>query len=195
MSANTSIVPSPNGPPKVIDRLRSKAYLEILLLSALLLSSSVTVRAQTGSKQEELQRNVETLENDVGTLGRELQELGDRVSALEAVNKSKDLPGAGVHAPIRMNLQGMNAKGRKTATLALIDFWQQFAIEGHVQGDWAARTSHCAGEQGKFFEMRDSLLTDRVGFTQDEVVARAAERGIDRDALTKCLSSGKYART
>ena len=57
----------------------------------------------------------------------------------------------------------------------------------------AARAVHCASEQGKFWEMHDSLLGDAASLTPADIDDRAGKLGINVSALDKCISSDRFA--
>jgi protein-disulfide isomerase len=54
-----------------------------------------------------------------------------------------------------------------------------------------AETVRCAGEQGKYWEMRDRLFANPQTITQ--AASHAAAVGIDAGRLGACLDSGKFA--
>lgn len=54
-----------------------------------------------------------------------------------------------------------------------------------------AETVRCAGEQGKYWEMRDRLFANPQSIT--DAASHAAALGIDPKKLDGCLASGKYA--
>lgn len=53
-----------------------------------------------------------------------------------------------------------------------------------------AETVRCAGEQGKYWEMRDRLFANPQSIT--DAASHAAALGIDPKKLDGCLASGKY---
>jgi protein-disulfide isomerase len=55
----------------------------------------------------------------------------------------------------------------------------------------AAVASHCAGEQGKFWEMHQSMLSDQN--TLDDLNIYAKPLGLDLARFDSCLKSNKYA--
>jgi protein-disulfide isomerase len=63
----------------------------------------------------------------------------------------------------------------------------------HPQARKAAEAAHCAGEQGKFWEMHDVLFRNQrlLAATQLSECAHAA--GVDTAKFDKCLASGRYA--
>ena len=63
----------------------------------------------------------------------------------------------------------------------------------------AAAAAYCAADQGKFWEMHDSLFAnnrdveDQGSFTDRRLKAIAESIGLDMNAFNECYDSGKYA--
>ena len=57
----------------------------------------------------------------------------------------------------------------------------------------AAEASHCAAEQGKYWEMHDRLFENQRAL--EPWSAHAEALGLDVDAFTACLDSGKFDKT
>jgi protein-disulfide isomerase len=57
----------------------------------------------------------------------------------------------------------------------------------------AARAVHCASEQGKFWEMHDSLLGDTASLSPADIDERAGKLGINVSELDKCIASDRFA--
>ena len=61
----------------------------------------------------------------------------------------------------------------------------------------AAHSSHCAGEQGKFWEYHDTLYNNWTGenngwASPENQIKFANELGLDIESFTECTSSGRY---
>jgi protein-disulfide isomerase len=70
---------------------------------------------------------------------------------------------------------------------------RDFPIDtSHAQAMNAARASRCAGEQGKFWEMRMSLMRNANLLTPDYIARTAADLKLDTAAFTPCAASNKY---
>lgn len=62
----------------------------------------------------------------------------------------------------------------------------------HPNAQAAAQAVHCAGEQGKFFEMRSKLFA-RAGATQpDAILGVAADIGLDEMEFAECRASKRH---
>jgi protein-disulfide isomerase len=82
-------------------------------------------------------------------------------------------------------------------------YYRDMPLTFHEHALPAARAEHCAGEQGKFWEMHDSLFTDKPGLigpggrkvllTQSDIDDRARTLGMDAAKLDDCVASTRYA--
>lgn len=65
-------------------------------------------------------------------------------------------------------------------------------LKMHADAPKAAEAALCAGDQSKFWEMRDLLLTnDKIG--TDASLGYAEKLGLDKAAFRACMDTGKYA--
>ncbi len=72
--------------------------------------------------------------------------------------------------------------------------YRQFPLaEIHPEAPKASEASLCADEQGKFWEMHDSLFQHQDKMSVPDLKASAATLGLDTAAFNSCLDSGKYA--
>ena len=62
----------------------------------------------------------------------------------------------------------------------------------HPNANKAAQAAHCAGEQGKFWEMRDTLFRNNANLGIEQLPGYAREIGLDGDAFDACLSSDRH---
>jgi protein-disulfide isomerase len=71
-------------------------------------------------------------------------------------------------------------------------FYRDLPLEMHSRALPAARAARCAGEQGKFWEMHDSLFAKQNALSAPAVLDRAQTLGLDKEKFNECLSSEKY---
>ena len=63
----------------------------------------------------------------------------------------------------------------------------------HAQARKAAEAAHCAGEQGKFWEMHDVMFQNRATLGAPQLIEYSRRIGLDVAAFEACLASGRYA--
>jgi protein-disulfide isomerase len=72
--------------------------------------------------------------------------------------------------------------------------YRQFPLRNiHPRAEKAAEAALCANEQGRFWEMHDSLFGHQDDLGIDALKARAAELKLNTAAFNACLDSGKQA--
>jgi protein-disulfide isomerase len=69
---------------------------------------------------------------------------------------------------------------------------RDFPLDFHAQAMPAARAARCAGEQGKFWEMRISLMRNANLLTPDYITRTAADLKLDARPFASCAASTKY---
>ena len=63
----------------------------------------------------------------------------------------------------------------------------------HPQARKSAEAAHCAGEQGKYWEMHDVLFKNQRALMADNLKGFARDLGLEVDAFNTCLDQGKLA--
>ena len=86
-----------------------------------------------------------------------------------------------------------NIRDRYIQTGKLKYFHRDMPLVFHQGAMPAARAVHCASEQGKFWEMHDSLLGDAASLTPADIDDRAGKLGMNVSELDKCISSDRFA--
>lgn len=80
----------------------------------------------------------------------------------------------------------------KTGKLKYV--FRDFPLEAiHKDAFKAAEAAHCAGEQGKFWEMYARLFANQRALGPIELPQYAQPLGLDVPKFQQCLESGKYA--
>jgi protein-disulfide isomerase len=73
-------------------------------------------------------------------------------------------------------------------------FFKDAPIEAiHPHAFKAAEAAHCAGEQGKFWEMHDRLFKNQQFLTVNQLPVHASALGLDALRFQQCLVEGTYA--
>lgn len=62
----------------------------------------------------------------------------------------------------------------------------------HPQARKAAEAAHCAGDQGKFWEMHDLLFQNAKALAPAQLAEYARSIGLDGAAFDECLTSGRH---
>ena len=71
-------------------------------------------------------------------------------------------------------------------------FYRDLPLTMHPHALIAARAAHCAGEQGKYWEMHDSLFAKQNTIREADMPGRVQELGLDVAKFSECLSSDRY---
>jgi len=69
---------------------------------------------------------------------------------------------------------------------------RDFPLDFHAQAMPAARASRCAGEQGKFWELRADLVRNASKLSPDFVTQSAAALKLDMTAFNACVESTRF---
>jgi protein-disulfide isomerase len=72
-------------------------------------------------------------------------------------------------------------------------FHRDMPLPSHEGAMPAARAAHCASEQGKFWEMHDSLLGDAASLGAADIDERAGRLALNVSELDECISSDRFA--
>lgn len=70
---------------------------------------------------------------------------------------------------------------------------QPFPLNMHPRAPKAAEAAFCAGEQGRYWEMHDSLIAGPGALGVDDLKGRARALGLDSPKFDTCLDSGRMA--
>ena len=71
-------------------------------------------------------------------------------------------------------------------------YYRDFPLSFHEFAAPAAKAARCAGDQGKFWEMHDSLFANQQALTQQDITDRATKLGLDTAKFNQCLADNKY---
>ncbi len=73
--------------------------------------------------------------------------------------------------------------------------FRQFPLDFHPMAPKAAEAALCAAEQGKFWEMHDTMFQNQQKLMPDDLKAHAKTLALDTKKFDECLTSGKMAAT
>jgi protein-disulfide isomerase len=72
--------------------------------------------------------------------------------------------------------------------------WRDLPLESiHPNAFKAAEAAHCAGEQGRFWEMHDQLFANYRNLAAEELPKHAEAVKVDAAQFQQCLASGRHA--
>lgn len=68
-----------------------------------------------------------------------------------------------------------------------------FPLAIHPRAQAASEAAECAAQQGRFWDMHESLFANPTALEVADLVSRAARLGLDAGAFTRCLETGETA--
>ena len=71
--------------------------------------------------------------------------------------------------------------------------WRDYPLGFHQNAQKAAEAAHCAGEQGKFWEMHDRLFANQQNIAAADLPKHAEALQLNASMFQQCLDSGRYA--
>jgi protein-disulfide isomerase len=69
---------------------------------------------------------------------------------------------------------------------------RDYPLPFHKQAVKASEAAHCAGDQGKYWEMHDALFANQKALGADKLPGYAKAIGINVETFDTCLASDKY---
>lgn len=70
--------------------------------------------------------------------------------------------------------------------------WKDYPLSSHGRAIPAAVAAHCAGEQGRYWELNRTMLDNQGALTNTDIVGYASDLGMDTEAFQTCWASGRY---
>jgi protein-disulfide isomerase len=202
-----------------IEEVRMHRALPTLAVIILVMMVSITSACTAQSSPQELEAEVADLKEEVAKLRKELDEvlalapiqqlimenrpldislsvedspsLGDEDAKLTLVEFSDfQCPYCGRHAA--NTLPSLKDQYVETGKVKYVFF--DFPLGNHKLAPKASEAAHCAGEQGKFWEMHDELFANQRALQPEQLPGYAEKVGVsDMTAFQECLDADKYA--
>lgn len=186
------------------------------LLSLALLCSSSALAQSTASDQdlrkdiEELKRGQAAIQKDLQDIKRLLQPAAAAVDALptQPVNISREPSKGDASAKVALIEYSDYQCGfcgrydRDTYPQILTEYvntgkvryvFRDLPLDFHKNAFKAAEAAHCAGEQGKFWEMHDRLFANQSALEVPELAKHASALQLDAKRFQQCLEVSRYA--
>ena len=73
--------------------------------------------------------------------------------------------------------------------------YKDYPLPSHPNAFKAAEAGNCAHEQGRFWELHDTMFASQGSLEVDALKDYAADLGLDPEAFAECLDSGLHAAT
>jgi protein-disulfide isomerase len=70
--------------------------------------------------------------------------------------------------------------------------FKDFPLPNHPQAPKAAEAAHCAGVQGRYWEMHDRIFANQQAMEVPALKAHASALGLDTATFDECLDSGRF---
>jgi protein-disulfide isomerase len=177
-------------------------------------------QSQNGTK-DQAQSDLTTLRTDIRALQAEQQQIITRLDELKQLLQPNRQPPAPVSSVSVRGETFRGDSGARVAIIEYADFecpycgeyerqvfpqllsdyietakvkyfYRDLPLQMHARALPAARAARCAGEQGKYWEMYDSLFAKQNALSPPALLDRAQTLGLDTAKFTECQSSDKY---
>lgn len=197
------------------------AILGVVLPAIFFMSTAAS--AQPGKQAETMRREIEALKLGQEALQKELQEIKTLLQAreqppappppAEAIDAMVSVDGEPMRGDPSATLTLVEFSdyqcpfcrryfqntwpeldGDYVVTGKLRYVFRDFPLEKiHHEAFKAAEAAHCAGDEGKYWEMHDRLFSNQDDLSTDALAAQAAASGLDVDAFRACVADGANA--
>ena len=96
--------------------------------------------------------------------------------------------------PVLQPRRGDRARGAESTRAKLRLVYRDYPLPNHALAPKAAEAAHCAGDQGKYWEMHDRLFAATPKLEVTDLKAYARDLKLDEGRFDKCLDSGEKAK-
>ena len=187
-----------------------------IALSPAIRAAGVSPAEQTGAMRQDLdalRQGQEAMGKDIAEIKKILQALQPPppVRPIDAVLQMDDSPSRG-NPDAKLTLieysdyQCPFCKRHVDLTVPQLDkdyiatgkvryVFRDFPLESiHPHAFKAAEAAHCAGQQGKYWEMHDKLFASQQALSPEDLGKYAGELGLNASTFRTCLDSGATAQ-
>lgn len=191
----------------------------LVLSLTVLLSGSVGLAEMGSSDPGVLRQELDTVKTDLEAIKKQLGEMQKQLALRPAAPPAPgpvtmsvgDGPALGqADAPITIvefsDYQCPFCKKHAVNTLGAIKtsyidtgkvryMFRDFPLDSiHPYARKAAEAAHCAGDQGKFWDMHDVMFQNQGALMQDNLKGFARDMKLDVEIFNACLDESKYAK-
>jgi len=189
--------------------------LRFAVLALVFLSASLAP-GQTSATDEQMRKDIEALKEAQKSMQKDLDEIK---KALQSRPVAEALP----REPMAISDEPFKGNGQaRVAVIEFSDYqcpfcaryskdtfarieddyldtgkvkyvFRDLPLPFHKQAFKAAEAAHCAGEQGKFWEMHDLLFQNQSALAVEQLPGYARTLGLSEDGFARCLESGQFA--
>ena len=71
--------------------------------------------------------------------------------------------------------------------------FKDFPLPNHAEAFKASEAAHCAGDQGKYWEMHDMMFANQRTLQVPSLKQMAGKLGLDQAKFDRCLDAGTHA--
>ena len=187
----------------------------IAVVSLLFIGASST-RGQTAAADEQMRKDIEALKEGQKAIQKDLEEIRKLLQSRPVADTLPKDPIAIADEPFKGDGKArvaviefsdyqcpFCARYSKETFARLQDdyvdtgkvkyIFRDLPLEFHKNAFKAAEAAHCAGEQGKFWEMHDLLFENQAALAPEQLPAYAKSLGLSETGFQRCLESGEFA--
>jgi protein-disulfide isomerase len=202
--------------------VRMSMALGLLFLITLSLGTRPARAQSQPSEFEALKQDLETVKKDLAEIKKALSEMRDLLvqrsappaqpaQAIAKVNVGRSPSLGKPDAPVTViefsdyecpfcqrhfanTLPALKKDYIDTGKLRYV--FRDFPLDSiHPQARKAHEAAHCAGEQGKYWEMHDRMFKNQRALVVENLKGFARDLGLKVEVFNSCLDQGKYAST